>query len=141
MMYLRRMSSPKSFAVASCFAVALAVAACGGDDTSNPTPDSGSSSLNGCTDSSYTDATASGATITWDFTVSPKCVKIKAGQSVTWNGDLAVHPLNPFGGDQGSPVPSQATGNTAKGTFPTAGLFGFHCANHPSMLGAVKVVP
>lgn len=121
-------------------ASAVVLVACGGDDTSN-TPDSGSSSLNGCTDSSYADNTAAGATITWDFTVSPKCVKIKAGQTVTWNGDLTTHPLNPFGGDQGSPVPSVAAGTTTKGTFPTAGTFGFHCANHPSMLGAIKVVP
>ncbi|CAN5568858.1 hypothetical protein BH09MYX1_BH09MYX1_24470 [soil metagenome] len=113
--------------------------ACGGDDTS--TPDAGGGSLNGCTDSAYSDQTAAGATITWDFTVSPKCVKIKAGQSVTWNGDFATHPINPFGGDNGSQVPSVSTGTTAKGTFASAGTFGFHCLNHPSMLGAVKVVP
>jgi plastocyanin len=135
------MSSLKSFALASLVAASFAVVACGGDDTSNPTPDAGSSSLNGCTDSSYVDNTAGGATITWDFTVSPKCVKIKAGQTVTWNGDFALHPINPFGGDQGSPVPSQTTGKSASGTFAKAGTFGFHCTNHPSMLGAVKVVP
>ncbi len=134
------MTSLKSLLLFGCGLSIAAVVACGGDDTSS-TPDSGSSSLNGCTDASYSDQTAAGATITWDFTVSPKCVKIKAGQTVTWNGNFATHPINPFGGDQGSPVPSTSTGNTAKGTFPTAGTFGFHCVNHPSMLGAVKVVP
>jgi plastocyanin len=135
------MTSLKTSAIACIAGSALLVlVACGGDDTAS-NPDSGSSgSLNGCTDSSYQDMTASGATITWDFTVSPKCVKIKTGQTVTWNGDLGTHPLNPFGGDPGSPVPSTSTGNSAKGTFPTAGVFGFHCANHSSMLGAIKVV-
>lgn len=117
----------------------LVLSACGGGDDSS-TQDAGAS-LNGCSASSYVDSTAAGATITWDFNVSPKCVTIKAGQSVTWNGDMATHPINPYGGDQGSPVPSQFSGSTAKGTFPKAGLFGFHCANHPTMEGAVKVVP
>lgn len=135
------MTSLKSLLLFACGLSVAALVACGGDDTSNTNPDSGSSALNGCTEASYVDKTAAGATITWNFTVDPKCVKIKAGQTVTWNGDFATHPLNPFGGDQGSPVPSKTTGTTATGTFPTAGTFGFHCVNHPSMLGAVKVVP
>lgn len=134
------MTSLKSLLLFACGLSFAAVVACGGDDSTG-TPDSGSSALNGCTDASYVDQTASGATITWDFTVNPKCVKIKVGQTVTWNGNFATHPINPFGGDQGSAVPSPGSGTSAKGTFTSAGTFGFHCVNHPSMQGAVKVVP
>lgn len=117
--------------------VAASILACSSDPAS--TPDAGGGgSVNGCT--TYADQTAAGGAITWDFTVAPKCVKVKVGQTVTWTGDFATHPLAPFNGDASNPIVI-GTAGTSKITFPVAGTFGFHCLNHPSMLGAVQVVP
>lgn len=73
------------------------------------------------------------------------CMHIKVGQTVTWNGGMdsaAGHPLEPSGGDSGNPIALTATGTTVSFAFPSAGVFGFHCANHPStMLGAIDVTP
>lgn len=113
--------------------------ACGGTDpVATPADGGGGGTVNGC--STYADATASGGAITWDFNVSPKCVQIKAGQTVTWTGDFGVHPMSAFNGDAPNPI-TNGSGGTAKITFPSAGTFGFHCLNHPSMLGAIQVVP
>jgi plastocyanin len=72
----------------------------------------------------------------------PACMTVKVGQSVTWNGGFTSHPLEPSGGDQGSPIGLTTTGTTVSFAFSAPGTFGFHCANHPSvMLGAVRVVP
>lgn len=101
--------------------------------------------VNGCT--SYADMTAGGATIDgpMDFNpvqFSPNCVQIKAGQSVTWNVDFAAHPLAASGGDSPSPIATTSSGTTVTFAFPSAGVFGYHCLAHPTiMFGAVLVVP
>jgi plastocyanin len=108
----------------------------GGGDSGAPEP------VNGCT--TFEDRTAEGAnrTLTWDFsiTTSPdRCIRIKAGQTVTWEGSLEAHPLLPSGGDSPSPVSGVDT-TTGEVTFPSAGTFGYVCDVHPAMLGAVEVV-
>lgn len=95
--------------------------------------------LNGCV--TYTDRTAAGAsrTITWDFSVAQTaehCMIIKAGQTVTFNGNLTTHPIGTNGGDANSPITS-----TANITFPNAGTFGYKCTAHASMVGVVYVIP
>jgi plastocyanin len=103
--------------------------------------DSGAPAINGCGPNDFKAANA----ITWNFTVSPACVTVKPGDSVTWNGDFTTHPLDAFNGD--SPNPITGAGATADGgtsvtvKFTTAGTYGFHCNIHASMLGAVKVAP
>jgi plastocyanin len=105
--------------------------------------DSGAAeAVNGCT--TFEDRTAEGAnrTLTWDFsiTTSPdRCIRVKAGQTVTWEGSLEAHPLLPSGGDSPSPVSGVDT-TTGEVTFPSAGTFGYVCDVHPAMLGAVEVV-
>jgi plastocyanin len=127
----------KALPLLTLTALGALVLACSSDPATTPT-DGGTGTVNGC--STFADQTASGGAITWDFTVTPKCVKVKVGQSVTWTGDFATHPLAGFNGDTPNPIVT-GSGGTSKITFPTAGTFGFHCQVHPSMLGAVQVVP
>jgi len=73
---------------------------------------------------------------------SPKCMTVKAGQSVTWSdGSFVNHPLDAIGGDSASPIASTETGTTVTFKFATAGTFGYGCTIHSSMRGAILVVP
>ena len=73
---------------------------------------------------------------------TPNCIKIKVGQTVTWNGAFANHPLMPFNGDSNNPVTLTSTGTTKGFAFPAAGTYGFGCQFHSfSMFGAIQVVP
>lgn len=98
--------------------------------------------VNGCT--SYEDHTSpmDGRIIPWTFSIgtSPtRCMLVRAGQMVTWSGSLTVHPLGTLGGDTPNPI----AGVDANGmvNFPSAGVFGYTCLVHPSMNGAIAVVP
>jgi hypothetical protein len=139
--------------------VLLAFTACSDDDTSTPAPgntdagtggqdsgagatDSGgptSKAINGC--NSYTD----GTTIAWSITSAPPstCLRVTKGGKVTFNGDLTSHPIAASGGDgAGTPFATVSdTGTSKEFTFDTVGTFGFVCTNHPSMTGAIEVVP
>jgi plastocyanin len=100
-------------------------------------------SVNAC--KTFKDETAAGSarTITWAFSVSSspeRCMRVKKGQAVTWNGDFASHPLGPKGGDSPNPISAGAVGTAAAVTFPTAGVFGYECTIHPGMTGAIEVV-
>jgi plastocyanin len=80
--------------------------------------------------------------VDWTFAVSPRCLQIKAGQTVTWNGSFTTHPLLADEGDTPNPISTADTsGPSATVTFPTAGTFGFKCEVHASMTGAVLVTP
>ena len=110
------------------------------------TADAAKAPENNCT--TFVDRTADGASrsIQWDLgipSIPVRCIKIKAGQVVTWvdgttAADFNTHPLiiyvPPPGGT--APMVDEATG---KATFPTAGLFGFACGIHPTMKGVVVV--
>lgn len=95
--------------------------------------------VNGC--SSFVDRTAAGAsrTLPWDedlIYVPERCMEIRVGQSVTFSGELANHPMLPSGGDMPSPI------GGAVATFTNPGTFGYRCIPHPSeMNGAIRVVP
>jgi plastocyanin len=104
---------------------------------------------NDCTVFADRTADAASRSIQWDLGITgipERCIKIKAGQVVTWvNGaavaDFGSHPLliyvPPAIVDGGTaPAVDEATG---KATFPTKGLFGFACGIHPSMRGVVVV--
>jgi len=107
--------------------------------------------LNGCTASDFAanDHTAAGDLRLVAFPESPTpaqyrppCMRIRTGQTVTWLGDLASHPLTPHGATGGSPIGSVSSGTSAAFTFSTPGVYGFACAHHPAqMLGAIDVVP
>jgi plastocyanin len=76
---------------------------------------------------------------------APRCMKIKAGDSVTWEGDFTDHPLVGAGGDVPNPVDIAmiATGTLGTIAFPNQGWYGFECQVHESPLeyGAILVVP
>jgi plastocyanin len=84
--------------------------------------------------------------ISWDgpagFTTT--CWKIKVGQSVTWTTTASfntTHPLMNAGGDTPNPIAYSGTDKSVTIPFPKAGTFGFECANHSVMKGAIQVVP
>ncbi|MBK6693351.1 MAG: hypothetical protein IPG50_14255 [Myxococcales bacterium] len=75
-----------------------------------------------------------------------RCVKIKAGQKVSFGGAFNLHPLTPFGGTTPSPIPANTNVTPDAGylevTFPNPGTYGYRCGFHPLVMnGAVKVVP
>jgi plastocyanin len=95
--------------------------------------------VNDCDD--FTDRTADGDSrdITWDFSITAapeRCMKVRAGQTVTWSGDLTAHPLA-VDGVEASDV--KLVGPGAQVTFTTAGTFGFNCVLHAEMKGAILV--
>ncbi len=105
--------------------------------------DAGPPVLNACT--TYVDATAAGAdrTLVWGFGIAAdprRCLMIAAGQTVTWSPMSAGHPLSPKGGTTPTPIPTNATTGGVI-TFPDVGSYGYVCDFHPSMTGAILVVP
>jgi plastocyanin len=115
----------------------------GGSDTGSGS-DTGAqpAALNGCTAADYVDRTAASAdrTVTWGFDQTPKCMKIAAGQTVTFNGDFTQHPLVQKGGDVPNPFASpQGSGGVRTVAFSAAGTFGYECSIHASITGAIFV--
>lgn len=128
----------------------MAVTACGGDEGGGAGGGGGGSGgdqpklINGCT--VYQDQTSDGSprNLNWDLPLasSPaRCMKIKAGQSVTWRGLFSFHPLKAQGGDAGNPISNGGSGDTHVVAFPATGTFGYVCTSHPSMTGAIFVAP
>jgi len=98
--------------------------------------------VQGCLTGQYLDRTAAGADreLTWDFSIGTdpeRCLQVKVGQSVFWNGVSDNHPLGGSGGDQPNPI---GLHNEGVVTFTNVGTFGFVCLNHSSMKGAINVV-
>jgi len=103
-----------------------------------------SSNFAGC--ASWTDATAPGASRTINFTsfsYSPKCLKVAAGQNVTFSGDFSSHPLSPQ--CQAMTIMSSVgSGSTVQFTFTAPGFYNYQCAFHGpglGMPGNIWVVP
>ena len=106
---------------------------------------------NNCTLATAVDRTAANAnrTIAFaNFAYNPPCMKIAAGQTVTWSGDFSFHPLRAGlivdgmpTGQAGNPIPPTSNGVSVSATFPAAGTFGFYCNFHwpNGMKGAVYV--
>lgn len=139
----------------------LAALACGCTSSESPAPsavdgseDAGAAvseptakSINGCS-SGFQDQTAASSPriLNWDLPLadSPaRCMKIKVGQIVRWQGLFSFHPLQPKDGDSPNPITpfSAATPDFYEISFPNAGTFGFVCGAHPTMTGAIFVVP
>jgi plastocyanin len=111
----------------------------------------GGTELCGCTEAAAVDLTAETlAEIGFGFSYSPKCIKLKVGASVTWNGPFFSHPLSPYTalGTQPNPIPPTDSGSSMTYTFESAGAFGYYCTLHggeaetsAGMCGAVFVLP
>lgn len=70
------------------------------------------------------------------------CAKITVGQKAVFSvGDFQIHPLREEESVPPNPIPRTNSGTQAiTVTFTKVGEFGYHCTNHTSMVGAVKVV-
>lgn len=72
----------------------------------------------------------------------PRCMLIRVGQSVTFVGDLAVHPLAPRGT---SPAPNPITlttaGTSVTFTFPVRGRYRYGSPGTPTLRGVIDVRP
>ncbi len=111
--------------------------------------------FNGCTASAYEDLSASGAERTIaiaqaGLVYSPKCLTVAVGQTVTWQGSLAAHPLAPgnandaAAGSADNPIQATSTGQTVSFTFDAAGTYPYYCTFHSGgdgtgMAGVVHV--
>jgi plastocyanin len=108
--------------------------------------------FNGCTDDRFVDRTAANASreVTFGATLaySPPCLLVAAGQTVTFTGAFAAHPLragasptSSLSDPPGNPIANTSTGMTLTVTFPTAGTWPYHCATHfaSGMAGVVRV--
>ena len=80
----------------------------------------------------------------------PDCVRIRAGQSIEWQGEFARHALE--GGvatnetltpDPSSPIPATDSGETLLVTFASVGEFPYYCVPHGrvGMRGVIHVGP
>lgn len=75
-----------------------------------------------------------------NFAFSPNDLIVHVGDTVTWtNSDSAPHTVTADDGSFSSGTLNQ--GGTFSFTFSKEGTFAYHCANHPSMLASVMVVP
>jgi plastocyanin len=147
--------------VTASLSLALATASCGGEggenDVLDAAADSGGSKqpepeLNGCTSDDYVDRSADSANRTIaiaaiGLTYTPKCLSIRAGQSVRWEGSLAAHPLapgNPEDSGPASPIEPRSSGREVEFSFPNAGVFPYYCTLHAfgagqGMAGVIRV--
>jgi plastocyanin len=83
------------------------------------------------------------------ITYTPKCLKVKVGDTVTFKGAFVGHPLHQsMRGDHPSPIPMvMDTGMDQAIKFDKAGTFAYYCGFHGStdtganMAGVVWVTP
>jgi plastocyanin len=69
------------------------------------------------------------------YTYSSSNIEAAVGDTVTFSGEFASHPLVWTNGD----FPTQSSGTTNIYTFTRPGTFAFHCQIHASMVGSVHV--
>jgi plastocyanin len=113
------------------------------DVASTTGADAGADAVQGCADTMYIDRSAPGAerNITWDPGIASapeRCMQVRVGQQVRWNGSFAAHPLDAEDGDTPNPIATHVEGLVV---FSTPGTFGYHCGFHAQMKGAVRVLP
>jgi len=108
--------------------------------------------FHGCTDGRFVDRSAASAsrevTFGADLAYSPPCLVIDVGQSVTFTGSFATHPLragaapsSSLSDPPGNPIPGASAGMALTVTFSAAGTWPYHCATHfaSGMAGVVRV--
>jgi plastocyanin len=112
--------------------------------------------VNDCNGGDYSDHTAEadaqGTHLKWDETIADsndRCIKVKVGSTVTFDGNFTEHPLEASGGDANNPLAGIKERVANPGTpeeyaptpFKATGVFGYKCPKHPKMKGAILVVP
>jgi plastocyanin len=97
---------------------------------------------------SFTDSTAADADRTvhfQDYDYNPKCLMVRAGQTVTFSGDFIRHPLTPSCGPE-LLLEYRDTAASASFVMGAVGIYGYYCLDHGNpqgdvMSGAIQVVP
>ncbi len=117
--------------VAAAGLLALALAACGGDEGSGSTTVS-------------TAKGATGATVdkidVKDFRFNPESTTVKTGTAVTWTfSDSSDHNVESVGTSELKKSPDLADGKTYQFTFTKAGTVEYRCGIHNSMTGTIVV--
>jgi plastocyanin len=110
--------------------------------------------LNACTEAMYEERSATDAERTvrprGSTGYTPRCVTIRAGQSVVFEMSFTTHPLVPgvphgsiVGATSPNPIAAQSAGTTYTVPFTDAGYFPFYCRTHGhvGMAGVVRVQP
>jgi plastocyanin len=136
----------------------LMVLGCGGGTPApaSPTPAANAAVVNGCNGGDYSDHTADadaqGTHVKWDESIASsndRCIKVRVGSTVTFEGDFAKHPMSASGGESVNPLAGigERIANPASPEefaptkFEKTGVYGFVCSKHPEMKGAILVVP
>lgn len=106
----------------------------------NMSSSTNSSSSSSVGSSSASTMNANSVTIQ-NFAFTQSSITVKKGTKVTWtNKDNVTHTVNETDSQSGGPNSGDiAPGGTYSFTFNAVGTFNYHCAIHPSMLGAVIV--
>lgn len=79
------------------------------------------------------------------FNYAPKCLLVRAGQTVTFSGAFGGHPLVADCQDHAA-LTNLNSGSSATYSFPYPGYYGYHCGFHGSpggsgMSGNIRVIP
>ncbi len=75
----------------------------------------------------------------------PKCLRLTAGQAVTFMGNFNNHPMHQACGPVAQAL-GATSGTNAQFTLTVPGVYGFYCSQHgdstgTGMAGAIEVVP
>ena len=110
------------------------------DMTAPPAPPQ---SVESCGAADYIDMTSATGTIAvtpWDTSLGKKCLRVKAGAKVSWAASTG-HPLEATTGTTPTPLPAAPGASTATTvTFATAGVYGYQCHIHTTLMhGAIWV--
>jgi plastocyanin len=126
--------------IAGIFAMALVLAACGGDDDGGETtgPTATGPTATGETNGGGGGGGGGGTEITIEgFAFNPSTITVSGPTEVTvTNNDTAPHT---FTLDDGSADLALGAGETGTATVDVSETTGFHCAIHPSMTGTIEV--
>jgi plastocyanin len=122
--------------VAAAIAVALVLAACGGDDDGDGETTGGATG--GATGATEGGATGGGTAITIEgFAFDPGTIQVSGETTLTiTNNDSAAHT---FTLDDGSLDEEIAGGESVEVTVNPSETTGFHCEFHPQMTGTLEV--
>lgn len=72
---------------------------------------------------------------------APRCMTVRVGQSVTWQGDFTVDPLAARSQNPPSPITLTATGNTTTFAFMQPGRYRYGSTGNVGLHGAIDVRP
>lgn len=72
---------------------------------------------------------------------SPRCMIIRPGQQVTWQGDLAAAPLHARSNQPANPIEPVSAGSSTTVRFDVAGRYRYGSTASPLLRGSIEVRP